>query len=187
MSNKQSPNINPFANWNLGSGIFLFLAPTIASLCRGPDRTLVSVGISCILFLSILSCSSTEANANRVCVQDKCYTVEIAKDDTTRTKGLMFREHMPADQGMLFIFPALQRYSFWMKNTLIPLDIIWLDNSRRIVHVEKNTQPCTADPCMHYVPSAEALYVLELNAGESEKQTMEIGAQMTFKLDLENL
>lgn len=187
MSNTQSSNNKRFEHWNLGSEIFLYLAPTLASLGRGPDRTLVSVGISCILFLSLLSCASHEAQANQVCLQEKCYTVEIASDESTRSKGLMFREFMPEDEGMLFIFPHLQRTPFWMKNTLIPLDIIWMDHTRRIVHVEKAAQPCTEDPCRHYRPAAEALYVLELNAGETDKSTIKVGDQMTFKLDLKSL
>jgi len=133
----------------------------------------------------LLGCAKN-LNADQVCLKNVCYSVEIAMTQEEQSKGLMFREFMPSDHGMLFVFPVQRPYSFWMKNTLIPLDMIWLDNSRRIVHMEKAV-PCTADPCRHYLPSEDALYVLELNAGETDKKAMKIGDQWVFKLDLKDL
>jgi len=167
MSNNQWPKIKRFEFLNLGFENCLYL-------------------VSCILFLSLLSCASNEAKANEVCLRDTCYTVELAIKQEEQSKGLMYRESMPADHGMLFVFPVAMRQSFWMKNTKIPLDMIWLDYSRRIVYMEKAAQPCTADPCRQYTPSAQALYVLELNAGETEKGAMKIGDQWEFKLDLKD-
>ncbi len=70
---------------------------------------------------------------------------------------------------MLFVFPRPERYSFWMKNTLIPLDIIWLNSDRSVVHLETNVPACVHDPCPNYAPVQPALYVLEVNAGSAQQ------------------
>jgi len=70
------------------------------------------------------------------------FTVEIARTDPERERGLMYRTHMPADHGMLFVFSDAQLRYFWMKNTLIPLDIIFFDAHKRLVNISANTPPC---------------------------------------------
>lgn len=107
--------------------------------------------------------------------------VEIAADEQTRSQGLMFRDRVPAGTGMLFFFPQSGDYPFWMKNTLVPLDMIWMDDQRRVVHVEANVPPCKADPCPSYDPHAVALYVLELGAGEAAKHGVVNGTTLTFE------
>jgi uncharacterized protein len=107
--------------------------------------------------------------------------VEIAADDATREQGLMFRDRMAEDRGMIFIFPANGAYPFWMKNTLIPLDMIWIDDQRRIVHVASNVPPCKADPCPNYPPNAAAKYVLELAAGVAAKHHLANGQVLRYK------
>ena len=81
----------------------------------------------------------------------------------------MFVSEMPEDEGMLFIFEESGVYSFWMKNTLIPLDIIWLDEDKNIVFVKHNALPCKTEVCPSINPNASARYVLEINAGLAEK------------------
>ena len=98
---------------------------------------------------------------SQVCFNNTCFKVE-ATDDIA--KGLMYREKMEADHGMLFIFPTIQKHSFWMKNTLIPLDIIWLDEKKEVVFIAKNAQPCTEE-CSLIIPDKNAKYVLEINTG----------------------
>src|SRR5574337_1112000 len=73
------------------------------------------------------------------------FTVEIAATDATRERGLMFRTHLAANHGMLFVFPDAQTRYFWMKNTLIPLDIIFFDAHQRLINVAADTPPCKAD------------------------------------------
>jgi len=80
-------------------------------------------------------------------------------------RGLMFRESLPPNEGMLFVFEQTGVYPFWMKNTLIPLDIIWLDEDWRIVSIAAAVPPCRADPCPTYPPAGPARYVVEVNAG----------------------
>ena len=97
------------------------------------------------------------------------YTIEIAADDASRAHGLMDRTEMAADHGMLFVFDDDAMRAFWMKNTKIPLDMLFFDGDRKLVSIQHSVPPCLADPCPGYSSGAPARYVLELNAGESEK------------------
>lgn len=98
----------------------------------------------------------------QVCNQKKCFTVEIADTPETRTLGLMNRTFMAENSGMLFIFPKADFHDFRMKNTLIPLDMIRIDNQHKVVHIA-NALPCTVDPCIIYRPEVFSNYVLEIN------------------------
>lgn len=100
----------------------------------------------------------------QVKVGNTTFTVEIADTSPLRQKGLMFRESMPLDAGMLFFFNRANTWSFYMKNTLLPLDIIWLDEEWSVVDIQ-TVQPCgTQTPCPTYTPKGNAQYVLEVNA-----------------------
>ena len=92
----------------------------------------------------------------------------------------MYRESLPEDSGMLFVFGDEAVRSFWMKNTLIPLDMIFIDSNRRIVHIEENTQPCESDPCSIYSSQLPAMYVIEVNAGFSERNGLGAGDSVTL-------
>jgi uncharacterized protein len=109
---------------------------------------------------------------------------ELAYNDETRMKGLMFRDSLPADAGMLFIFPYMDRHSFWMKNTLIALDLIWLNERKEIVYVT-TAQPCTEDPCASYGPMQKAKYVLEVNEGFAKRHSLKIGTRLEFTIPSE--
>jgi len=106
---------------------------------------------------------------------------ELATDEATRAQGLMYRDRLAEDHGMLFFFPESGEYPFWMKNTLIPLDMIWIDDQRRIAHVSSNVPPCKADPCPNYPPNARAKYVLELAAGVAAKHHLANGQELRFE------
>ncbi len=108
------------------------------------------------------------ANGSRV-------EIEVVSDPETRAQGLMFRSSLSPDRGMLFVFPTQDLYPFWMKNTLIPLDMIWIDRNRKVVFVASDVPPCTADPCASYPPSGAALYVLELAAGQAAARSIRPG------------
>ena len=94
------------------------------------------------------------------------FVLEVAQDRAAREKGLMNRESLDENTGMLFVFDAPGNHGFWMKNTLIPLDIIWLSKSQQVIHYVQ-AQPCTTENCTVYRPSptAQAAYVVELNPG----------------------
>ena len=104
-----------------------------------------------------------------VCFEENCFQVEIANTDEKRERGLMFREELCSDCGMLFVYDKEVKSKFWMKNTLIPLDIIWLNSDLEVVHVA-NAVPCVTEECELYGPSSEkSQYVLEVNSGVSER------------------
>jgi uncharacterized membrane protein (UPF0127 family) len=109
---------------------------------------------------------------------------ELAVTDQERELGLMFRESINADQGMLFVFEREGIYSFWMKNMKISIDIIWLDKDKRIVYIEKNVPPCETEDCPSYAPAALSKYVLEIKSGFSEEYELELYDRLEFILDL---
>ena len=106
--------------------------------------------------------------------------VEIANDDELRAQGLMFRDHLPPDAGMLFLFPKDGEYPFWMKNTRIALDMIWVDASERVAHVKFEVPPCKFDPCPSYPPNARSRYVLEVAGGVARQHGLKAGDQLRF-------
>jgi len=112
----------------------------------------------------------------------KAVTAELAVTDAERQKGLMFREEILPDQGMLFVFEEEGIQSFWMKNTLIPLDLLWLDSGKRIIHIERDVPPCKQDPCPTYGPDGPARYVLELKAGEAAANVLKLSDRLQFVL-----
>ena len=93
----------------------------------------------------------------------------------------MYRPSLPENRGMLFIFGADRYPSFWMKNTLIPLDLIFLDSAGSVVDVIANVPPCAGDPCPTYSPKYPARAVLELAAGAAAGHGIEAGAVISFE------
>ena len=109
---------------------------------------------------------------------------EIADTPAKRSKGLMYRTNMAPDHGMLFTFQALGHWTFWMKNTKMPLDIIWLNEKGKVVHLESKAPICTRkdDGCPRYHPNKKALYVLELKAGMAERLEIQKGTLLSIDL-----
>ena len=108
--------------------------------------------------------------------------IEIADNTFQQAKGLMFRETLDKNSGMLFIFDKPQILTFWMQNTLIPLDMIWLDENYIVVDITKNAQPCPPNTkCATYSPNKPAIYVLEVNAGYSDENNINAGDKLTLK------
>lgn len=106
--------------------------------------------------------------------------VEIADDDSERAKGLMFREILNENSGMLFIFDNEENRTFWMKNTLIPLDIIFIGENFEIVDI-KYALPCETEPCALYKSVRPSKYVLEVNANFSAGNGISIGDKVLLK------
>lgn len=107
---------------------------------------------------------------------------ELAITPEERAQGLMFRQKLAFDQGMLFVFEREGIHSFWMKNMLIPLDLIWLDKEKRVVHVEHKVPPCAKEPCPTYASKVPALYVLELKAGSFKERGLKLFDRLDFVL-----
>ena len=108
-------------------------------------------------------------------------SVELATDPATRAQGLMYRDRLREGTGMLFFFPETAVEPFWMKNTLIPLDIIWIDEQRRVVHVKHDVPPCKTDPCPSHDPGVPARYVLEVAAGVARREGLREGDLLRFE------
>jgi uncharacterized membrane protein (UPF0127 family) len=128
---------------------------------------------ACALTATLSACSahagpSVELKGHR-------FDVEIAADNDARARGLMFRDEMAADHGMLFLFDDEQPRVFWMKNTHIPLDILYFDHEYKLVSVQQRVPPCRSDPCAQYPSSGPAKYVLELNSGTADKLGVKAG------------
>ena len=108
---------------------------------------------------------------------------EIADTPRKRAQGLMYRDHLKKDHGMLFFFSEPQAWTFWMKNTKIALDLIWLDDKKRVTHIERNVPICTKsdDSCPQYRPNnADAVYVLEITGGTIDGYKIEKGTKLQF-------
>lgn len=119
-------------------------------------------------------------------IKDKPFLMAIAKTSEERMLGLMYKERLDSNKGMIFIYNKEKKHSFWMKNTLIPLDIIWLNKSKHVVYISKNTQPCKQNDCLSIKPDRRAIYVLEINADLSDKLGLSIGDLIEFDLAPEN-
>lgn len=148
--------------------------------CGAPTRTgMYNVLMNRFLILLpivLLSCMSSDNDQKGLTIiilhagdEEIPVLVEIADDPDEQQIGLMHRMSLPEDQGMLFIFSRPQILSFWMKNTLIPLDILFFDSEGKFINVQ-TMDPCNADPCRTYSSSDLATFALELSAGFYERK-----------------
>ncbi len=135
-----------------------------------------------ILTLLIVLPILASDNQNKVCFKKHCFVVELATTAERREQGLMFCESLGFDKGMLFIFPQEQAHSFWMKNTYIPLDIIWINRNKEVVFIKENAQPCLGDNCPIIDPGQAAVYVLEVSAGMTRQIGLEVGEEVSFHI-----
>ena len=127
--------------------------------------------ISFFIFLSYFSNKEEIVDLSNISI----ITVD---NPETREKGLSGRESLEENQAMLFTFDYADKYQFWMKDMKFPIDIIWLDENSRIVHIEENVSPDTYPKTSF--PPQESLYVLEANAGFSDKNHLEVGKIINF-------
>ncbi len=107
---------------------------------------------------------------------------EIADTPQKRATGLMYRDQLKKDHGMLFVFQEPQAWTFWMKNTKIPLDLIWLDDKKRVIYIERNVPICTRtdESCPQYRPNDNAMFVLEIAGGTVDGYKIERGSKLQF-------
>ena len=141
------------------------------------------------LMIALIGFALSVASAALACSEDRValrgdwgkatFTVEIADDAEERAEGLMFREAMPQSAGMLFLYERPQPVAFWMKNTLIPLDMIFVDQTGTVQHVHENAIPGD----LTGIPGGDNIIaVLEINGGLSETFGIEAGSQMQHPL-----
>ncbi len=118
-------------------------------------------------------------NGAAVALNNETIFAEIADSPDEWQKGLMYRESLAENGGMLFVFPEEAERSFWMKNTKIPLDAIFVSANLTVVNV-RTMEPCYEDPCRSYGSSGPAKYVLEVNKGVAEKNRIAPKSKITI-------
>ncbi len=129
------------------------------------------------LLIASFGCLSNEKQAAAI-GNGTVIQIEVVKTPEERARGLMFREGLEENDGMLFVFEEEGYPSFWMKNVRFPLDILWLDGDLMVVHISANTPPCRAEPCEIYTSPKPAKYVLELKANFTLKNDVKIGDKL---------
>jgi uncharacterized protein len=107
---------------------------------------------------------------------------ELALTPEKQARGLMFRDRLDPDRGMLFVFPDASFHDFWMKNCRFPIDMIWLSTDKKIVHIEPAVPPCKEDPCPTYGSLRRAQYVLEVVANFSRQEKLALGDPIEFEV-----
>lgn len=136
-----------------------------------------------LLFLLLLPCLAFAAEWQQLEINSgqskKTLMVEVVKNDADRAQGLMGRKEMPEGQGMLFVFPQLVQSPFWMKNTLIPLSIGFLDENGTLLQV-LDMEPCGKEPCPLYVPEVAYRYAIEVPQGWFKANGIEKGAKIAL-------
>ena len=148
-----------------------------------PNRArgfLVFCGLSLFCFLTEAT-PLRYAKALVVTPQGVQIAVEVADTPQKRQRGLSFRQELLPQHGMLFVFETREKHAFWMKDMLIPLDIIWLDN-QRIVHVEHSVQPpIPPQNPRTLTPRKKANFVLELAAGQAKALNLQVGQKLHYR------
>jgi len=146
-------------------------------------KVIVLVVLIAPVILSMLCMDAGNSNnPNRVCFDDLCLGVEVVSSSQDIGRGLMYREGLDEGTGMLFVFGSESRHGFWMKNMEFSIDMIWIDDDGRVVHVEHSVPACGEGSCPGYAPVEKAKYVLETKANFSAENG--IGAGSEAKIDV---
>ncbi len=141
-------------------GTFCILCALFLSFCKVPTSTMSD--IKKVSFISI-----GQGTASTTIIAD------VADTQVLQERGLGGRDSMAENQGMLFVFNVSRPYSFWMKDMLIPIDMIWLDKDLKIVYIKTNVSPSTYPES--FAPKTPALYVLEVASGFSARHNLKLG------------
>jgi uncharacterized membrane protein (UPF0127 family) len=134
------------------------------------------------LLLVVAAAEAAPRTAPLTLPSGRVLEVELMVSDQDRAMGLMFRRSLDAERGVLLVFEGSGFHGIWMKNCRFPIDILWIDEDHRIVHVAENVPPCREDPCPVYQPLRRALYVLEINGGQARREGAVVGATLSFEL-----
>ena len=165
-------------------GVLSFVSKSVTPVIWAPITALAPAKLSTVwlVLAALLLVAACAPPGPGVILRNQRFSVEVADDPGERTLGLMFREEMPADHGMLFIFEQEVPRAFWMKNTRIPLDILYFNRRLALVSLHRHVPPCRADPCPNYPSEKAAKYVLELNAGIAQRLKVAPGDSLILDL-----
>lgn len=138
-----------------------------------------------ILMMMVFLCQipASASNIKKVCVKTYCYVSPVMATQGELQRGLQGKKLLEKNEGMLFSFKHDDYHGFWMRNMQFPIDMIWINGDKRIIHIEHYVPPCHEDICPIYKPSRKARYVLEVRAGESVRN----GFRLLDKVDLFDL
>jgi uncharacterized protein len=142
-----------------------------------------------VVVLFILFCSffywspAAEIKIIPLYIGSEKFMVEIADTPEKQMTGMMYREFIPDDFGMLFIHETESYRSFWMKNCRVHLDIIYLDKNKQIINIHFNVPPCKQEPCKTYKSERPARYVLELRGNRAKELNLKPGDTTFFTLN----
>lgn len=149
-------------------------------------RAWIATGALSLLFLTACANPNITADLNTTVVtfpNGTKITAEVKRQDFDLLRGMMYRESLAQDRGMLFAHPAEDTFRYWMYQTKIPLDIIWMSRDRRIVEISPDTPPCTAEKasaCPNYGGNQKSQYVLEVNSGVVARNGLKVGDYLDF-------
>lgn len=150
-----------------------------SSVARRSFGLTIAGSVACLLVSGGLSLASAACSPDQLDLRwdggQARFSVEVADDEAERAKGLMFRETMPTSAGMLFVYPSPRQATFWMKNTLIPLDMIFADSKGRVTRVHSNAIP-QDETVIDGGPGVR--YVLEINGGLAKRLGISEGAEL---------
>ena len=137
-----------------------------------------------IILLSTIGFSEVNFNLFKTCINKHCFDTRIADNPISRGRGLIGEEYLPKNEGMLFIFPVSSTPEFWMKNTKIHLDILFINDNDTIVYAVKNAPPCLSnEKCPTYKPNHPVSRVLEINGGLSNELNIKVGDQVEYFIE----
>lgn len=151
------------------------------------SRVLVLIGLAVLLLVGSFFLTAPKGNEYIIVTFPSGHEIEAEVADTPEKLlfGLAFREGLPPRSGMLYIFEASDRHRIRTKGFKIPVDVIWVDASRHVVHLVENALPCPEDPCPLYGPPPEdARYVIQTAAGFIREEDLKPGAELKFTLRL---
>jgi uncharacterized membrane protein (UPF0127 family) len=134
---------------------------------------------------AIQEASSTNSKYLKAKATVKDFELDVVVPITSElmSKGLAIKNQMKENEAMLFVFKEPSKHSFWMKDMKFPIDIMWLDNNGKIVHIEENLEPCPLVlVCPSYTPNADSQYVLETVAGFTQKNNINVGTDVDLEL-----
>jgi len=143
---------------------------------RNWSRGLLAAALVLVLFAPACGAGASDLPTTPMEIKSKPFTVEIAATEDSRETGLMYRDAMAADHGMIFVFEKDDTYSFWMKNTRIDLDGIWLDAEGTVVFIDT----MKAYTLTGHTPPEPSHYVIELNSGMAKTLGLKVGDKITI-------
>jgi len=143
-------------------------------------KKIIIVLVFALSFLKLISLTNDEVNVIPLYIGSEKFLVEVADTPEKQRLGLMYRESVPDNFGMLFVHEDEAYRSMWMKNCKISLDLIFLDENKQVINISHNVPPCLNEPCPSYASEQPARYVLELRGKRAEELKLKPGDMVSF-------